>query len=312
MAAASPVLDQVMWSLTTVGSTMVVAPLFIAAEVLLLGLRAAVRRCSLRSATLGSVLLNASMKLLFQRPRPQLPWAQTPLDYSFPSGHTMNSLVFYLGAGARRPGSSAGRESACWPWRRDRPRGPDRHQPDLSGRALFQRCRRRIPRGPGVAGRSCRPRSTRATGSCAGGDVIAGRQAPPAPAALAADRRLRRASGPARDSWPVGGSATGHEDREGQAVGSTTVTGVRPTTLPSVSTRRVGWVSTRTLRAWARKTRPLALSPRSFWRSASQPARSAGNGARGTDDDDVEAGRRRRGSRRRGSRQSAASGRSWR
>ena len=36
------------------------------------------------------------MKLVFQRPRPQLPWAQTPLDYSFPSGHTMNGLVFYL------------------------------------------------------------------------------------------------------------------------------------------------------------------------------------------------------------------------
>jgi undecaprenyl-diphosphatase len=47
-------------------------------------------------AIIGSVLLNGSMKLVFQRPRPQLPWAQTPLDYSFPSGHTMNGLVFYL------------------------------------------------------------------------------------------------------------------------------------------------------------------------------------------------------------------------
>jgi undecaprenyl-diphosphatase len=47
-------------------------------------------------AILGSVIMNGALKLLIQRPRPQLPWAQTPLDFSFPSGHTMNSLVFYL------------------------------------------------------------------------------------------------------------------------------------------------------------------------------------------------------------------------
>jgi membrane-associated phospholipid phosphatase len=35
------------------------------------------------------------MKLLFQRPRPSVPWAIPPLDYSFPSGHTMNSVAFY-------------------------------------------------------------------------------------------------------------------------------------------------------------------------------------------------------------------------
>jgi undecaprenyl-diphosphatase len=34
--------------------------------------------------------------VLIQRPRPQLPWAHVPPDYSFPSGHSMNSLVFYL------------------------------------------------------------------------------------------------------------------------------------------------------------------------------------------------------------------------
>src|SRR5450759_5114863 len=44
----------------------------------------------------GSLVLNEMMKLFFQRPRPQLDWAQVLPDYSFPSGHTMNSLVFYV------------------------------------------------------------------------------------------------------------------------------------------------------------------------------------------------------------------------
>ena len=93
---ASPRLDSVMWGITTLGSTLVVAPLFVVAEILLVVGRRHREALFLAIATLGSVLLNASIKLVFQRPRPQLPWAQTPLDYSFPSGHTMNSLVFYL------------------------------------------------------------------------------------------------------------------------------------------------------------------------------------------------------------------------
>ena len=36
------------------------------------------------------------MKVFFQRPRPQLPWASVLPDYSFPSGHTMNSVAFYV------------------------------------------------------------------------------------------------------------------------------------------------------------------------------------------------------------------------
>lgn len=93
---ATPALDRVMWGITTIGSTAVVAPLFIALDLVLLRVRRRREALFLAVAILGSVLLNASMKLVFQRPRPQLPWAQTPLDYSFPSGHTMNGLVFYL------------------------------------------------------------------------------------------------------------------------------------------------------------------------------------------------------------------------
>jgi undecaprenyl-diphosphatase len=44
----------------------------------------------------GSLVLNQSLKLIFQRPRPQLAWAQVQPEYSFPSGHAMNSIVFYV------------------------------------------------------------------------------------------------------------------------------------------------------------------------------------------------------------------------
>jgi undecaprenyl-diphosphatase len=93
---ASPALDSVMWAITTLGSTLVVAPLFILAEAALFVARRRREALFLAIAILGSVIMNAVLKLLIQRPRPQLPWAQTPLDFSFPSGHTMNALVFYL------------------------------------------------------------------------------------------------------------------------------------------------------------------------------------------------------------------------
>jgi undecaprenyl-diphosphatase len=44
----------------------------------------------------GSIALNWAMKLFFHRARPALPWALTPPDYSFPSGHSMNSMALGL------------------------------------------------------------------------------------------------------------------------------------------------------------------------------------------------------------------------
>jgi undecaprenyl-diphosphatase len=44
----------------------------------------------------GALLIDATMKLFFQRARPQVDWAQLLTDYSFPSGHTMNGFVFYV------------------------------------------------------------------------------------------------------------------------------------------------------------------------------------------------------------------------
>ena len=85
-----------MWAITTLGSTIVVGPLFVIAEVALLRVKRRREALFLAIALIGSVIMNGLLKLVFQRPRPDLPWAKTPLDYSFPSGHTMNSLVFYL------------------------------------------------------------------------------------------------------------------------------------------------------------------------------------------------------------------------
>ena len=93
---ASPLLDAIMNGITSVGSVEIVAPLFVLVVVLLLyhGLRA--EALFLTAAIGGSVVLNGTMKVIVERPRPALPWAHVLPDYSFPSGHSMNSLVFYL------------------------------------------------------------------------------------------------------------------------------------------------------------------------------------------------------------------------
>ena len=94
-ALANPNLDTVMNGLTTAGSTLVVLPLLIVALALLVWRHHRAEALFLLVAMVGSVVLNESLKLLFHRPRPQLLWAQVQPEYSFPSGHAMNSLVFY-------------------------------------------------------------------------------------------------------------------------------------------------------------------------------------------------------------------------
>ena len=93
---ASPALDQVMIFITTLGSNLVIPLLFVLTVAWLASLRKPREALFLAVATGGSLILNETMKLFFHRPRPQLPWAQVPPDWSFPSGHTMNSLVFYV------------------------------------------------------------------------------------------------------------------------------------------------------------------------------------------------------------------------
>jgi undecaprenyl-diphosphatase len=95
-ALASPALDALMNGATFAGSNLWIPPLFVIAVAVLLRLRRFGAALFLAVSSGGSLLLNELMKLFFQRPRPQLPWAHVLPDYSFPSGHTMNSVAFYL------------------------------------------------------------------------------------------------------------------------------------------------------------------------------------------------------------------------
>lgn len=95
---ASPALDTVMGIFTAIGSTQVVVPLVVVAMAFLLWRRHAREALFLIVSIGGSVLLNESLKLIVHRPRPQLAWAHVQPEYSFPSGHSMNSLVFYVAA----------------------------------------------------------------------------------------------------------------------------------------------------------------------------------------------------------------------
>jgi len=111
---ASPLLDAVMNGITSLGSVEIVGAFFVLAVVLLIFYGRREEALFLGVAIGGSVALNGTMKVIFERPRPALPWAHVLPDYSFPSGHSMNSFVFYVaialilwGAYGRRVGAVA-------------------------------------------------------------------------------------------------------------------------------------------------------------------------------------------------------------
>lgn len=92
---ATPTLDTVMRAVTSLGSTLVVVALLALAVAGFL-LRGHRREAVLLAVAMaGSVALSQSLKVIVGRPRPQLPWASLQSDFSFPSGHAMNALVFY-------------------------------------------------------------------------------------------------------------------------------------------------------------------------------------------------------------------------
>ena len=93
---ATPALDSLMNGLTTMGSSLVIVPTFVLVVAALLATRRHGAALFLTLASGGALALNASMKLFFERPRPHLAWANVLPDYSFPSGHTMNGVVFYI------------------------------------------------------------------------------------------------------------------------------------------------------------------------------------------------------------------------
>ena len=96
---ATPGLDQVMTGVTTLGSTQVVLPLLVVVIVGLLWRNHRREAAFLVVAVAGSVLIDEVLKLVFHRPRPQLTWSQVQPEYSFPSGHAMNSLVLWVSLG---------------------------------------------------------------------------------------------------------------------------------------------------------------------------------------------------------------------
>ena len=111
---ANPTLDALMNGATFAGSDLTLVPAFVVAIVVLVRIGRPGGALFLTVASGGSLLVNAAMKLLFQRPRPSVPWAVAPSDYSFPSGHTMNSVAFYVALAiivwsirGRRPGTIA-------------------------------------------------------------------------------------------------------------------------------------------------------------------------------------------------------------
>jgi membrane-associated phospholipid phosphatase len=95
-SVSSPLLDSVMTGLTTMASLVVLAPIV---AVVLGGLVVTKRYGAalfFAVATAGAAIIDATMKVIFERPRPKLPYATVLPDYSFPSGHSMNGVVFYV------------------------------------------------------------------------------------------------------------------------------------------------------------------------------------------------------------------------
>jgi undecaprenyl-diphosphatase len=93
---ASPTLDAFMGDVTALGSNQGLVVLWAVAVIALVILRRRRDAALLTVALGGSVALNALMKAFFERPRPQLAWAHVLPDFSFPSGHSMDSVVFYF------------------------------------------------------------------------------------------------------------------------------------------------------------------------------------------------------------------------
>jgi undecaprenyl-diphosphatase len=94
---ASPVLTDVALNVTALGAGVVVWLVVIVASVFLWASRHRWSVALLWVSIVGSGLINSVMKLFFNRPRPQLfPWRAPYAGLSsFPSGHSMTSMVCY-------------------------------------------------------------------------------------------------------------------------------------------------------------------------------------------------------------------------
>jgi undecaprenyl-diphosphatase len=111
---ASPTLDALMVGVTGLGSSIVLASVAGLASVVLAVRRRRAEAVFVALALVGTLVLNNALKEAFQRPRPGFAWAEALPEFSFPSGHAMNSFVTYVALaliawrlGGRRVGTVA-------------------------------------------------------------------------------------------------------------------------------------------------------------------------------------------------------------
>jgi undecaprenyl-diphosphatase len=93
---ASPTLDRLMAAVTALGSSAVLAAVTGLAAVFLAVRRRWAEAAFVVVALVGALLLNDALKQVVHRPRPGFEWAEIWPEFSFPSGHAMNSFVTYL------------------------------------------------------------------------------------------------------------------------------------------------------------------------------------------------------------------------
>ena len=95
-AWSNPTLDRYMTALTWLAQGEITIPILLVVGGILVYRNEAITALVLAIALSGSWLLNGIFKSLFRRKRPDL-WASSkrPMDYSYPSGHSMSAISFY-------------------------------------------------------------------------------------------------------------------------------------------------------------------------------------------------------------------------
>jgi undecaprenyl-diphosphatase len=92
-AFESPLMDSLMIGASAVGTVPSLLALAAVTAVVALARRRPGLAALVVVAAVGVVLVNEVLKQLVARPRPKLDWALVYPDFSFPSGHTMDSVV---------------------------------------------------------------------------------------------------------------------------------------------------------------------------------------------------------------------------
>jgi len=92
---ASPSLTAAMQAVTFLGSAVFLSILFLVLIAVFLFLKLRHHAAWLATSMAGAVLLEITLKLVFQRTRPEAFFGRDPTGYSFPSGHALGSFCFY-------------------------------------------------------------------------------------------------------------------------------------------------------------------------------------------------------------------------